>query len=87
MQCWFKPVAVEMKRSAKIGLTLVVAATAAAGYAASKYAMWKQPVGAVVSWCINLPPDGSARDFLAANHPEIAAVIDWRGWSLSLIHI
>ena len=71
-----------MKRSAKIGLTLVVVAVAAAGYAAGKYAMWKQPVGTDTNWCIALPPDGSARDFLAANHPDIAAVIDWRGWSV-----
>ena len=69
-----------MKRSAKIGLTLVVVAVGAAGYAAGKYALWKQPVGTDANWCIALPPDGSARDFLAANHPDIAAVIDWRGW-------
>ena len=71
-----------MKRPAKIGLTLVVVAVAAAGYVAGKYAMWKQPVGTDVNWCIALPPDGSARDFIAANHPDIAAVIDWRGWSV-----
>ena len=82
MPCWFKPAIIEMKRSAKIGLTLVVVAVAAAGYAAGKYAMWKQPVGTDTNWCIALPPDGSARDFLAANHPDIAAVIDWRGWSV-----
>ena len=82
MPCWFKPAIIEMKRSAKIGLNLVVVAVAAAGYAAGKYALWKQPVGTDANWCIALPPDGSARDFLAANHPDIAAVIDWRGWSV-----
>ena len=65
MPCWFKPAIIEMKRSAKIGLTLVIVAGAAAGYAAGKYAMWKQPVGTDANWCIALPPDGSARDFLA----------------------
>ena len=60
----------------------MVVAVAAVGYAAGKYAMWKQPVGTDANWCIALPPDGSARDFLAANHPDIAAVIDWRGWSV-----
>ena len=71
-----------MKRSAKIGLALVVVLVAAAGYAASKYTTWTQAVGSDANWCIEIPPSGNARDYLAQNHPDIAAVIDWRGWSI-----
>ena len=71
-----------MKRSAKIGLALVVAIGAAACYAASKYTTWTQAVGSNANWCIEIPPTGDTRDYLAQNHPDIAAVINWRGWSV-----
>ena len=71
-----------MKRSAKIALASVVAIVAAAGYAANKYSTWTRAVGSDANWCIEIPPSGNTRDYLAANHPDIAAVIDWRGWSI-----
>ena len=71
-----------MKRYAKIGLGLLVATGIACAYVASKYDLWKKPIGSDLNWCVEIPPEGNAREYLAQNHPDIAAVIDWRGWSI-----
>lgn len=71
-----------MKRSAKIGLALVVVIGGAAGYAAGKYTTWTTPVGSDSNWCVEIPPEGNTLEYLDEKHPEIAAVIDWRRWSI-----
>lgn len=71
-----------MKLNTKIGFGLLVMVGLGASYAAGKYALWKEPVGSNSTWCIEIPPVGNASDHLVVNHPDVAAVIDWRGWSI-----
>jgi UPF0755 protein len=59
------------------------AAAATAGvWALGKYQLWTAPVGQAENWCIEIEPGMNAADALEASHPEVASVIDWRGWSI-----
>ena len=71
-----------MKTSTKIGVGLLVAAGVATVYGKAKYTVWNQLTGLDSNWCIELPPEGNPRNYLAENYPDIAAIIDWRGWSV-----
>lgn len=73
-----------MSRSTLIQITLgvVLIGVAAGGYwGFGKYQMWHAEVGVPSNWCIELPPNGEARATLLAEHPEVAAIIEWRAWS------
>lgn len=72
-----------MKNSLKIALTaMVICSLALAGYGWNKYTQWTASVGTEANWCVKIPPDSDALDHLRTHHPEIAAIIDWRGWSI-----
>lgn len=72
-----------MKTSVKISLlSAAIGALVIAGYAWVKYTQWNQLIGEESNWCIKIPPNEDARVFLQDHHPEIAAIIAWRGWSI-----
>jgi len=72
-----------MKKSLKIFLiAAAVAAVGVAGYGWTKYTAWNNLIGEESNWCIKIPPNEDAQAYLSNHHPEIAAIISWRGWSI-----
>jgi len=70
------------KRLRNLLLIWGLAATASGIWGIAKYQLWTAPVGPSSNWCLDVQPGTNAMEALKESHPEVAAVIDWRGWSI-----